>query len=107
MWDMDGEDFNEPGEGWLSGHSVATIESLGTLGGVSQSVSLTGHYVDSWGHWGGQGHHGVIQVSGDLVEGSAGAVESAEAVSGWGSPATSSAPALTCGSPERGLGAAR
>lgn len=36
MWDMEGEDFSEPGEGW----SVVTVGSLGTLGGVSQGVSL-------------------------------------------------------------------
>lgn len=46
MWDMDGEDFREPEEGW----SVVTVGSLGTLGGVSQGVSLDeslmGHYVD-------------------------------------------------------------
>lgn len=42
MWDMEGEDFSEPGEGW----SVVTVGSLGTLGGVSQGVYWVSHYVD-------------------------------------------------------------
>lgn len=46
MWDMDGEDFSEPGEGVMR----VILGSLGTLGGVSYGVSvgesLMGHYVD-------------------------------------------------------------
>lgn len=32
--------------GVVSGHSVVTMELLGTLGGVYQGVSLRWHYVD-------------------------------------------------------------
>lgn len=47
---------------------MVTVELPGTLGGVSQSVSLTGHYVDSWGHWEVRVTMGSFRCQRDLVE---------------------------------------
>lgn len=100
MWDMDGEDFSEPGRGgkWsLRGrYGVAGDPGRGPPGGVTE-VALCGQIAG--GHCGGEGHHGVIQVP----EGPSGGIRTRQEVCCWVGGYT---PALTCGSTEWGLGAA-